>query len=121
MKLKILAKSSSNPEFPYDVIFRKKNGEITISCSCPAGSLGWLCKHKLELIQCNQRMLHNPNDKKSLDAISELLEGSAVLSIVNEYCQKVKDIEKRQNDLKEELKALKHQLARKMNQGINLL
>jgi hypothetical protein len=120
MRLSILAKSSSNPDNPYNVDFIKEDGRMKIFCSCPAGSLGQLCKHKIEIIQGNLKRLHNSKDKHKLEELFKILDGTTVLNLVNDYYQKIKDIEERQNDLKKELTVLKHELARKMTQGIVL-
>lgn len=38
---------------PYRVVIRKDGGNLTAFCSCPAGSNGQSCKHRLRLLSGN--------------------------------------------------------------------
>lgn len=60
--VKILAKSSSGN--PYTVRFYLEENEISAFCTCPAGENRKLCKHVMQIINGDDSILYDSNQKK---------------------------------------------------------
>lgn len=117
MEILIRAKSRSNPDEPYEVRFSFDEDSATVFCDCPAGEWSKLCKHKVELVKGNAKMLHDESDAKVLAEIQSRLVETSVLDYVMEYEKKKKDIEKRQAMLKKELANERGKLERLLSAG----
>jgi uncharacterized Zn finger protein len=60
--VEILVKSSSGN--PYTVRFYLEENEISAYCSCPAGDNRKLCKHVMRIINGDDSILYDNNQKK---------------------------------------------------------
>ena len=121
MDIDIFAKSSSQPESPYNVNFIIKDGLLRIHCSCPAGIYGQLCnKHKTSFIEGDFNMLYDLSQQHLLNDIVATIDAA---SLKNEYLRfknRKTEIEKIQLKLKNELKNIKNDLAKKLQNGIKI-
>ena len=68
---------------PYRVVIRKHGSNLSASCSCPAGSNGQSCKHRLRLLSGNSEGALGV-DKDQLAAIVDWVVGSDVESALQE-------------------------------------
>lgn len=120
MDINIFAKSSSQPESAYKVNFIIKDGHLRIHCSCPAGTYGQLCKHKTSFIEGDFNMLYDISQQHLLNDIVATIDAA---SLKNEYLRfknRKTEIEKIQRKLKKELKDIKNDLAKKLQNGIKI-
>lgn len=71
-KLEFLVQGSS-PE-PYHVQFVRSNGQLHASCTCKAGAVGQVCKHRLQILAgLNPGVL---GDASALPLVIEWLQGT---------------------------------------------
>ncbi|MCK5173095.1 MAG: SWIM zinc finger family protein [Planctomycetes bacterium] len=80
--IEILAKSSSGN--PYTVRFYLEEDGISAFCSCPAGDHRKLCKHVIRLINGDDSILYDGNQKQILLDISTHLQGTAIPVLLSE-------------------------------------
>jgi len=58
----------STPE-PYTVQFEMDNSILTVKCDCPAGSIGQLCKHRLNLFAADASNIIGNNQSQLNEAL----------------------------------------------------
>ena len=80
--VEILSKSSSGN--PYTVRFYIYEDAISAFCSCPAGDHRKLCKHVMRMINGDDSILYDKNQKSILDKISSHLQRTTIPSLLSE-------------------------------------
>lgn len=120
MDINIFAKSSSQPEFPYKFNFIIKDGLLRIYCSCPAGTHGQLCKHKTSLIEGDSNMLYDISQQHLLNDIVATIDAASLKIEYLRFKNRKTEIEKIQRKLRKELKDIKNDLAKKLQNGIKI-
>ena len=120
MDITIFAKSSSQPETPYNVNFIIDDGMLRIHCTCPAGIYGQLCKHKTAFIEGDKNMLYDISQQQILVDIVSTIKASPLFNKYSNFLERKKEIEKIQRKLKKELKEIKSYFALKLKNGIKL-
>lgn len=63
----IKAKSSSGE--PYDVAISLEHGHVSAECTCKAGIMHTLCKHRIALLEGDASMLFDPAQAKDLEDV----------------------------------------------------
>lgn len=58
-QLEFLVKGSAKD--PYEVIFIKDDENLTAICTCPAGTYGNVCKHRVSIIEGNGKSIVSEN------------------------------------------------------------
>jgi len=114
----ISVKSSSNPDESYTVNFAREDGRLSVSCSCPAGMRGQLCKHKTGLIENDEALLFDAEEKSSLATAQNLVMGTSMLDLYQDFKESRDAIEAQQKKLKKELHAIKSRFGRQLHEGI---
>ena len=94
----------------YEVIFIKDDDSLTAVCDCPAGTFGNLCKHRVAIIDGNDAAITSDN-KDKVPMIAKWLQGTDVEVALFE----LRSAEMHKDTPKDEIKALKRDLARAMN------
>ena len=61
---------------PYEVTFTRTEEHLSATCTCNAGQLGKLCKHRLGLLKGESQNLASPN-AQDIPRIHDLFKGSA--------------------------------------------
>jgi hypothetical protein len=120
MNISILAKSSSQPESPYNVNFIIKDGILRIYCSCPAGTHGQLCKHKTSFIEGDYNMLYDISQQQLMNDIVATIKASPLNNEYSKFAKRKMEIENILRKLKKELKDIKIDLAMKLQKGIKM-
>ena len=69
MKVSIKAKSSSGGS--YDVEFLSENESFSVHCTCKAGIVGNLCRHRRGLLMGDETMLVDPSQSGDLAIVVE--------------------------------------------------
>lgn len=92
MNVKLLAKSSGGE--PYDVHFTIKGDLLKVFCECQAGIFGQICKHKIELLKGNSKMLYNLDQSAQLEEIAERVNKSSFYDHLAEYEENLSEIDK---------------------------
>ena len=69
---------------PYEVTFIKDGESLTAICTCPAGQYGNFCKHRIAILDGDDRAIVSANADK-VPTIGAWLEGTDVASALNEY------------------------------------
>ena len=105
--MKFIFKSSSTDE-EYTVTVEEMPGEVSIFCTCPAGSNGTHCKHRLAIL--------DGDDSKTIRATHPAAEVKAVLAgtQLGASLDHLKECEMQAAEATANLKAAKKQLARAM-------
>lgn len=95
---------------PYEVTFIKDGSSLTAICTCPAGTYGNLCKHRISILDGNTKSISSGNAAQAAIVVGWLpgTDVEAALSEMRE-AEKITDPEKRL------LGAAKRKLARAMN------
>ena len=117
MEIKILAKSSSHPE-PYLVIIKWNGSKISAFCNCRAGELGQLCKHKLQILSCDSKVLFDVKQVDDLNKIAEWVNSSTLLKVFDELEKAEQEKEKIINEAKKRYSAIKHKIERLLIDGV---
>jgi len=95
---------------PYEVTFIKDDASLTALCSCPAGTYGNFCKHRIQILDGNFASISSDNADRATDVL-RWLKGTDVESALLE----MRDAEKSGDSAEDALAAAKKKLARAMN------
>ena len=102
--IEILSKSSSGN--PYTVKFYKDKNKLYAFCSCPAGQNRKLCKHVIQMINGEDSILYDSNQKTFLDELYLYLQGTPIPSLVSELREYEILLRKTQDNIRKIKKAL---------------
>lgn len=104
----IQVKGSSSE--PYELTFIKDGDSLTALCTCPAGSFGNLCKHRVAVLDGKSAAVLD-DDKAKVPQAVEWLVGSDVEKALLD----MRKLESTADASKDALVAAKRKLARAMN------
>lgn len=107
-QLTILVKGSSAD--PYELTFIKDGESLTALCTCPAGSFGNLCKHRVAILDGDARAVVS-DDADKVSVVLEWVAGTDVETALTE----MREIDADESKTKEQLAIAKKKLARAMN------
>lgn len=107
-RLDFLVKGSSAD--PYELTFIKDGESLTAICTCPAGTYGNLCKHRVAIIDGDAKAIVSDNADK-VPLVGEWLTGTDVEAALLE----MRALDKHAEDYKNALAMAKVKLARAMN------
>ena len=107
-QLVFLVKGSSND--PYEVTFIKDGASLTAICTCPAGTYGNFCKHRISILDGNTQAITSDNVKEAATVV-DWLGGTDVEEALSE----MRAAEKLADPEKKALNTAKRKLARAMN------
>jgi hypothetical protein len=102
---------SSDPGKYYVVDFIKKNGLLRVACSCRAGELGQMCKHKAALLRGDASMLFDPGDDVDLLQAWQAVNETVIPTKLAELDRSLAKIEKEKKRLSADSKGLKKEFA----------
>jgi len=94
----------------YEITFIKDGKSLTALCTCPAGTFGNLCKHRVAILDGKVEGISSGNTDQVLK-VTEWLVGSDVEAVLLE----LRAAEKSKERSKEEIMALKKKVAKTMN------
>ena len=95
---------------PYELTFIKDGASLTAICTCPAGTYGNFCKHRISILDGNPIAICSDNAGEAARVV-EWLVGTDVEAALTEMRQ----AEKIDDPEKKVLNAAKRKLARAMN------
>ena len=95
---------------PYEVTFIKDGTSLTAICTCPAGTYGNFCKHRISILEGNAQSISSDNADQAATVVG-WLPGTDVDAALAE----MREAEKIANPDKKDLNAAKRKLARAMN------
>lgn len=95
---------------PYEVTFIKDGDSLTAICTCPAGTYGNFCKHRIAILDGNAKGVCSENAADAATVVT-WLPGTDVEAALLELRQAEKD----KDPDKTALNAAKRKLARAMN------
>ena len=107
-QLTLSVKGSSDD--PYELTFIKDGNSLTALCTCPAGSFGNFCKHRVAVLDGDAAAVV-AEDNEKVAVVGEWLVGTDVESAL----QEMRDIDMSSDESKKLLAAAKRKLARAMN------
>ena len=107
-QLTILVKGSSAD--PYEITFIKDGASLTALCTCPAGSFGNFCKHRLAILDGDAKAVVS-DDADKVSVVVEWLAGTDVETALVE----MREVDSDKTKTKEQLVTAKKKLARAMN------
>jgi uncharacterized Zn finger protein len=102
--IEILSKSSTG--IPYTVKFYLKEKGISANCSCPAGENRRLCKHIIQIINAEDSILFDNNQKNLLEKINSHLQNTDIPRLISSLREKEILLEKTQENVKKAKKSL---------------
>ncbi len=107
-QLVFLVKGSSAE--PYEVTFIKDGESLTAICTCPAGTYGNFCKHRISILDGNAKAITSDNVDQAATVVDWLV-GTDVEAALSELraAEKIADPDKKA------LNDAKRKLARAMN------
>lgn len=94
---------------PYDVLVKKNGANLSAYCTCPAGSNGMHCKHRISILLGSSKDVVSGNSAE-VDEVATWVAGSDVEAALNV----IADLEDRSARIKRELAAAKKSLAKAM-------
>ncbi|RDT48207.1 SWIM zinc finger family protein [Escherichia coli] len=105
MNYQLLANSSSG-DGSYDVTVSDQNGNLEIECTCTAGEMGTMCKHRIAVITGKYADIIDIDDPENADArlATELI---AQYGVTEQYVALAKELEDLKKRFKVEEKAIK--------------
>ena len=103
-----LVKGSSSDA--YEITFIKDGSSLTALCTCPAGTFGNLCKHRVAILDGNTKAITSDNADQAPKVIDWLV-GTDVETALAE----LRAAEKSKEHTKDEIMALKKKVAKVMN------
>ena len=95
---------------PYELTFIKDGASLTAICTCPAGTFGNLCKHRVAILDGDTKAVVVDEADKFPKGV-EWLAGTDVESAL----AKLRDVDATSSTAKDVLAAAKRDLARAMN------
>jgi len=99
---------------PYEVSFGYKEGNLTATCSCPAGSFGTFCKHRMKVMAepLSSKFFQDFKNVEieNLSELRKLLEASDVWEPINAFLKADKALEQAKADRKKAQKAFEKSL-----------
>ncbi len=107
-ELSFLVKGSAAD--PYEVTFIKDGDSLTALCTCPAGQFGNFCKHRITILDGDDKAIVSDNANR-VPTIVEWLQGTDVAAALIEF----RNVEKAGGVSKSVLATAKKKLARAMN------
>lgn len=109
--IEILSKSSSGN--PYTVRFYIEENEISAFCSCPAGQNRKLCKHVMRIINGDDSILYDSNQKKVFIKIGYHLQKTTIPFLLSELNESEILLENAQKNAKKAKKAFEKVVLKK--------
>ena len=95
---------------PYEITFIKDGDSLTAICTCPAGTYGNFCKHRIAILDGNASAIVSSNADQA-PTVVRWLAGSDVEAALTAF----RAAEKADDPEKKELNTAKRKLARAMN------
>lgn len=111
----ILVKSSSRNE-PYTVAVLLSETGLSITCSCPAGTLGKYCKHKIAVVLADEEILYDVDQNDGFQKAKVLISESSYPMLIEELRASEKNLEA----AKKSVENNKQRIARSMKEGLKL-
>ena len=109
-----LRAASSDGTKAYEVTFDRDQGNIRITCTCPAGEIGKVCRHRLAFLRGDERMLFDRGQRDDLRTVLDWDEASAFTNLV----KKLDEAERVQARAKREIAEIKKKIEAGMEQGL---
>jgi uncharacterized Zn finger protein len=94
---------------PYKVLFRKSGNNLIALCTCPAGTVGQYCKHRLGILKGLTNNIVSENEEY-VKVVESWLHGSNIEKVLNQ----LKEAENSLESAKKNVSLLKKKLARSM-------
>lgn len=114
--MEIIIKSKSSKGEPYDVFFTFEDGVLFARCTCKAGIMGMLCKHRVALLKGDAEMLANPDQLDDLMKITTWAKQVGLDDILN----RLFDTELKVINAQDKLKKMRKQIEQSLTHGFKL-
>ncbi|MBN2183307.1 MAG: hypothetical protein JW715_15460 [Sedimentisphaerales bacterium] len=109
--IEILVKSSSGD--PYTVSFYIDKNDISAFCSCPAGVYRVLCKHIICLINNDDSILYDRNQKELIRQVCAHLQKTNIPSLLTKWKESEELLKRVQRNAKKSKKNLEKAILQK--------
>ncbi|MCH8932341.1 MAG: SWIM zinc finger family protein [Nitrospinae bacterium] len=107
-------KIKGSAQEPYEVVFDFKESNLTATCSCPAGSFGTYCKHRMKVMAepLSSKFFQDFKNVEieKLSELRKLLQTSDVWEPLIEFIKADKTLEQAKADRKKAQKAFEKSL-----------
>jgi hypothetical protein len=108
----IIFKVQGSASEPYTTSFYQTESKIVAQCSCPAGKMGQLCKHRLCILQGDTKGIVSSNSSDIQDVLS-WIRGTDVEDALRQF----QEAEKNFAEAKKQLGVIKRRLAHALLSG----
>lgn len=98
----------------YEVLFERVGDSLSVGCTCRAGSLKQMCKHKLQLLSGEYGSLIGDDLKFMEESLSEMIRGTDIELEVRSYSKLSMAVANLESDFKKAKKKLSRLLARQL-------
>jgi uncharacterized Zn finger protein len=112
MKISLKAKSSSGE--PYDVTVQYEEGLLSARCTCKAGIMGMVCKHRLAILHGDKSILAVSSQAEDLAKIAQWAEQTGFSALLQQLAAAEVEVSHAQLELKE----LKRRIEKSMTRGL---
>lgn len=112
MNKKLIFKVIGSSGNVYDIVAKRNESELAMSCTCPAGQSGIYCKHRIALLNGDYSMVESCSDDPFV--LSDMVRDSDLFQIYNDYLDSERDMA----EAKKEVSRRKKQLARMMERDL---
>jgi hypothetical protein len=109
--IEILSKSSSGN--PYNVRFYLEANRVSAFCSCPAGENRKLCKHIIQIINGEDSILFDINQKNLMSEVVSHLRNTNIPHLISDLRENEILLEKAQENVKKAKKTLEKGILKK--------
>lgn len=113
-EMRIVLKAKSSGSEPYDVEFLFDDGDLQAHCTCKAGIMHVVCRHRLALLRGDESMLADPSQAGLLCTVVEWSKVAGFWTALEEL-----DVAEAMADrAREEVKRIKKRIAYGMIHGL---
>ena len=110
----IVLKARSSIEIPYDVTFLEQDGRLRVTCTCNAGIMHTLCKHRIELIAGDTSRLH----AKPTDAVWQSIVALVEAYGLNNLMKELQSAQAAMEEAKVRVKSLREHVGEGLDHGV---
>lgn len=105
----VFAVQGSSSE-PYEVVFQKSESTVSATCTCQAGAMGQVCKHRVSILSGGKDGIVSGNESE-IPVVISWLPGSSIAAAMSAIAEAEAEFDK----IKKRVAAAKKQLSTAMH------
>ncbi|MBL6975776.1 MAG: hypothetical protein ISR64_08610 [Deltaproteobacteria bacterium] len=108
---------------PYTIYCDASGGRVAISCTCQAGELGQMCKHKATVITGDDSLLYDEGQRAAFNEAHAACQATSIPTLYEELSKELKVIDKEERVVRTEFKKRRNstrgRFARMLSEGVS--